>query len=171
VRRSVNFAKVRILRILDASITRVNISVTRILAAVAIFFPPALHPLLGPNRCVRIIGANRGNHPSRSSPAFFLLANASSFVHRLCTVPLAFRLRSHFNLPRREYVDIGKYSPAARMTNAESSWKGSSKGNRREGPSGNRPRLMRLLFSSVISSFPFCDMYGFLFPVCIRSCL
>lgn len=52
-----------------------------------VFFPPALHPLLGPNRCVRIIGTSRSSHPFRSSStyrvflrAFVALSRSSSVV-------------------------------------------------------------------------------------------
>lgn len=149
---------------------------TRILAA-ASSFSRACHPhhpsITRSNRCVRgIIGAR-----AATSSVFRRISHriACRFMHP----PRPARLSGlGFNLPRREYVDTGKY-PACngaesrgRMTNAESLWKGSSKRDRGDGPSGNRPRLMRLRFS--FPPFPsfrasLCD-FSVSFTLGSRSC-
>lgn len=149
-KRSVNFARVRIPRYSGASVTRVNISVTRILAAAARrCFLSTRTPSI--TRAKQVC-AYYWHEPQQSSFSFFFdISRVSSCIR--CTVPLVFRrrLRNRFNLLRREYVDTGKYSPAAR--NRVVGWRmrnrrarACQRGTGAEGPSGNRPRLMRLLF-------------------------
>lgn len=134
-RRSVNFARER--EFPDAGCSRVNISVTRILAAAVfsvVFSPPALsiHYSSWTGVCVYY-----WREPHSHRPLFSFFSGVSrADSNALARVPSrAFsRLRGRFNLPRRECVDTGKYSPATRSRMlgwrmAESSWKGSSKGN------------------------------------------
>lgn len=110
---SVNFARVRIPRYSSAFVTRVNISVTRILAAAARrCFLSTRTPSI--TRAEQVC-AYYWHEPQQSVFSFFFnISRASSCIR--CTVPLVLRrrLRNRFNLLRREYVDSGKYSPAAR---------------------------------------------------------
>lgn len=138
-----------------------------------------LRPLLKPNRCVRVY---YWREPKPSCPPFSFLSGVSraALCARSCTISRGRVFGTRFNLPRRECVDTGKYSPATRShmlgwRMAKSSWKGSSKGNSARGSAGKSaeadettffllpPFLPRFPFATCTSPFFLCTRS--------RSCL
>lgn len=155
-RRFVNFTAARIPRYSDASITRVNISMTRILAAATRrrFLSTRTPSITRVEQvCAYYWREPYSSHPPRSSHIACL-----SVV--LC-VPLAFRRRprNRFNLPRQEYIDIEKYSSAAKSR--VGGWRIRNRGRARQ--RGTNVRVHREIGQSWWDYFFF---YYFPFATC-----
>jgi len=117
--------------------SRINISVTRILASgLVVLFPPALHPLHGQTGVRVLLAQPPPSFLDASRVPLYALARASGFRP------------GGFNLPRLEYVDSGEYSAG----NRAAGWRmrnrhGRTRQRETKSPPGNRPKLMRLRFS------------------------